>query len=117
MTEAGVAPGAVIDDAQGENLGANQDIPQQQAQGEVIVEILNQVLIWIGFDVVANLQSGSLLRNSGDQTNGRPYRKGYHRIAGVVCEAYSECWPNVFRTPAHQTTQDHVALGTGLRSS
>ena len=38
MTEAGVAPGAVIDYAQGENLGANQEIPQQQAQGEVAVK-------------------------------------------------------------------------------
>ena len=33
MAEAGVAPGAVIDDAEGENLGADQEIPQQQAQG------------------------------------------------------------------------------------
>ena len=57
MTEAGVAPGAVIDYAQGENLGANQEIPQQQAQGEVAVNIMNQVLIWIGFDVVANRQA------------------------------------------------------------
>jgi len=57
MAEAGVAPGAVIDDAEGENLGANQEIPQQQAQGEVVVEIMNQVLIWIGFDVVANRQA------------------------------------------------------------
>ena len=39
MAEAGVAPGAVIDDAEGENLGADQEIPQQQAQGEVVVDI------------------------------------------------------------------------------
>jgi len=57
MAEAGVAPGAVIDDAQGENLGANQEIPQQQAQGEVVVNMINHVLIWIGFDVVANRQA------------------------------------------------------------
>ena len=57
MAEAGVAPGAVIDDAEGENLGADQEIPQQQAQGEVAVNIMNQVLIWIGFDVVANRQA------------------------------------------------------------
>ena len=57
MAEAGVAPGVVIDDAEGENLGADQEIPQQQAQGEVAVNILNQVLIWIGFDVVANRQA------------------------------------------------------------
>ena len=50
MAEAGVAPGAVIDDAEGENLGADQEIPQQQAQGEIAVNIMNQVLIWIGFD-------------------------------------------------------------------
>jgi hypothetical protein len=57
MAEAGVAPEAVIDDAEGENLGANQEIPQQQAQGEVAVDMVNQVLIWIGFDVVANRQA------------------------------------------------------------
>ena len=57
MAEAGVAPGAVIDDAEGENLGADQEIPQQQAQGEIAVNIMNQVLIWIGFDVVANRQA------------------------------------------------------------
>jgi len=57
MAEAGVAPGAVIDDAEGENLGANQEIPQQQAQGEVVVNIMNQALIWIGFDIVANRQA------------------------------------------------------------
>ena len=57
MAEAGVAPGAVIDDAEGENLGADQEIPQQQAQGEVVANIMNQVLIWIGFDVVANRQA------------------------------------------------------------
>jgi len=57
MAEAGVAPGAAIDDAEGENLGADQEIPQQQAQGEVVVNIMNQVLIWIGFDVVANRQA------------------------------------------------------------
>ena len=57
MAEAGVAPRAVIDDAEGENLSANQEIPQQQAQGEVVVNIMNQVLIWIGFDVVANRQA------------------------------------------------------------
>ena len=57
MAEAGVAPGAVIDDAEGENLGADQEIPQQQAQGEVVVNIMNRVLIWIGFDVVANRQA------------------------------------------------------------
>ena len=57
MAESGVAPGAVIDDAEGENLGADQEIPQQQAQGEVAVNIMNQVLIWIGFDVVANRQA------------------------------------------------------------
>ena len=58
MAEAGVAPGVVINDAQGENLGADQEIPQQQAQGGVAVNIMNQVLIWIGFDdVVANRQA------------------------------------------------------------
>ena len=57
MAEAGVAPGAVINDAEGENLGADQEIPQQQAQGEGAVNIMNQVLIWIGFDVVANRQA------------------------------------------------------------
>jgi len=57
MAEARVAPGAAIDDAEGESLGANQEIPQQQAQGEVVVNIMNQVLIWIGFDVVANRQA------------------------------------------------------------
>jgi len=57
MAEARVAPGAAIDDAEGENLGADQEIPQQQAQGEVVVNIMNQVLIWIGFDVVANRQA------------------------------------------------------------
>ena len=58
MAEAGVAPGAVINNAQGENLGADQEIPQQQAQGEVVVNMMNQVLIWIGFDdVVANRQA------------------------------------------------------------
>ena len=57
MAEAGVAPGAGIDDAQGENLGANLEIPQQQAQGEVVINIMNQVLIWTGFDVVANRQA------------------------------------------------------------
>ena len=58
MAEAGVAPGAVIHDAEGENLGANQEILQQQAQEETIVDnIMNQVLIWIGFDVVANRQA------------------------------------------------------------
>ena len=57
MAEAGVAPGAAIDDAEGENLGANQEITQEQAQGEVVVNIMNQVLIWIGFDVVANRQA------------------------------------------------------------
>ena len=57
MAKAGVAPGAVIYDAEGENLGANQEIPQKQAQGEVVVNIMNQVLIWIGFDVVANRQA------------------------------------------------------------
>jgi len=58
MAEAGVAPGVVINDAQGENLGADQEIPQQQAQGEVVVNMMNQVLIWIGFDdVVANRQA------------------------------------------------------------
>jgi len=57
MAEAGVAPGTVIDDAEGENLGANQEIPQQQAQGEVAVDMMNQVLIGIGFDVVANRQA------------------------------------------------------------
>ena len=58
MAEAGVAPGAAINDDEGENLGANQEIPQQQAQGEVVVNIMNQVLIWIGFDVVANRRDG-----------------------------------------------------------
>jgi len=43
MAEAGVAPGAAINDAEGENLGANQEIPQQQAQGEVVVNIMNEV--------------------------------------------------------------------------
>jgi len=57
MAEAGVAPGAAINDAEGENLDANKEIPQQQAQGEVVVNIMNQVLIWIGFDVVANRQA------------------------------------------------------------
>ena len=58
MAEAGVAPGAVINNAQGENLGADQEIPQQQAQGEVVVDMMNHVLIWIGFDdVVANRQA------------------------------------------------------------
>ena len=58
MAEAGVAPGVVINDTQGVNLGADQEIPQQQAQGEVVVNIMNQVLIWIGFDdVVANRQA------------------------------------------------------------
>ena len=57
MAEAGVAPGAAINDAEGENLGANQEIPQQPAQGEVVVNIMNQVLIWIGFNVVANRQA------------------------------------------------------------
>ena len=58
MAEAGVAPGAAINDAEGENLGADQEIPQQQAQGEVVVNMMNQVLIWIGFDdVVANRQA------------------------------------------------------------
>jgi len=57
MAEAGVAPGAAIGDAEGENLGADQEIPQQQAQGEVVVNIMNQVLIWIGFNVVANRQA------------------------------------------------------------
>jgi len=57
MAEARVAPGAVIDDAEGENLGADQEIPQQQAQGEVVLNIMNQVLTWIGFNVVANRQA------------------------------------------------------------
>ena len=57
MAEAGVAPGAVVDDAEGENLGADQEIPQQQAQGQGTVNIMNQVLIWIGFDFVANRQA------------------------------------------------------------
>ena len=57
MAEAGVAPGAVIHDAEGEDLGANQEILQLQAQGEVVVNIMNLVLIWIGFDVVANRQA------------------------------------------------------------
>ena len=58
MAEAGVAPGAVIHDAEGENLGANQEILQQQAQEETIVDnIMNQLLIWIAFDVVANRQA------------------------------------------------------------
>jgi len=43
MAEAGVAPGVAIDDLEGENLGADQEIPQQQAQGEVVVNIMNQV--------------------------------------------------------------------------
>ena len=116
MAEAGVAPGAVIHNAEGEDLGANQEILQLQAQGEVVVNIMNLVLIWIGFDVVANRQAlRSEIAEIRDIVD--PYRKGYHRVAGVVCEAYSERWPSVFRTPAHQTTQGHVALGTGLRSS
>ena len=41
MVEARVAPGAAIDDAEGENLGADKEIPQQQAQGEVFVNIMN----------------------------------------------------------------------------
>jgi hypothetical protein len=57
MAEAGVAPGAEIYEAEGENLAADKEIPQQQAQGEVVVNIMNQVLIWIGFDVVANRQA------------------------------------------------------------
>jgi len=36
MAEAGVAPGAVINDAEDENLGADQEIPKQQAQGELL---------------------------------------------------------------------------------
>jgi len=106
MAEAGVAPGAVIDDAEGENLGANQEIPQQQAQGESCRQYRR-----------CCEPSGSLLRNSGDQRHGRPYRKAYHRVAGVECKAYTERWPNVFWTLAHQTTQGYVALGTGLCSS
>jgi hypothetical protein len=55
MAEAGVAPGAGIDDAQGKNRGANQEDPQQQALGEEAkVDMMNQVLIWIGFDAAAN---------------------------------------------------------------
>jgi len=115
MAEAGVAPGAVINDAEGENLVVDQEIPQQQAQGEVVVNIMNQVLIWIGFDVVAN--RSALRSEIAEKRHGRPYRKGYHRVAGVVCEAYSERWPNAFWTPAHQTTQGHVALGKGLHLS
>jgi len=46
-----------MDDTEGKNLGADQEIPQQQAQGEVVANLINQVLIWIRFDVVANRQA------------------------------------------------------------
>ena len=42
---------------QGENLGADQENPQQQAQEEAKVYMMDQVLVWIGFVVVANRQT------------------------------------------------------------
>jgi len=63
MAEAGVAPGAGIDDAQGKNRGANQEDPQQQALGEEAkVDMMNQVLIWIGFDAAANNRQALTVR-------------------------------------------------------
>ena len=48
----------VLVDRQGKNLGANQENLQQQALGEEAkANMMNQVLGWIGFNVVANRQA------------------------------------------------------------
>ena len=98
MAEVGVAPGEVIVDRQGKNLGANQENLQQSDESSPSLDWIRRCY----------KPSGSLLRNtSRDPRYDWPHRKGYHWVQ----ELYAKHMQNAGRMYfGHQRTKQLKAM-------